>query len=139
LKKSINISFEIAFLIILMIGGGFYSISSKYGTSWLLALALVVYAVGIISITLRTSLKKQGDRRAVSTFFFGLACGICYGALLSLVLPEAANLNVLMIVSGILVWGIAGGLIAVFSAYIISLSFIKDLYRFFFSRDHEKQ
>jgi hypothetical protein len=137
LKKPINIIFEIVFLIILMIGGGFYTISSKHETSWLFALVLVVYTIGIISITLRTSLYKQGERRAMSTFLFGLACGGCYGVLLSLILPEAANLNIVMIASGILVWGIAGGLIAVFSSYIISLSFIKVLYRSFFPRDHE--
>jgi len=104
LKKPINIFFEIVSLIILMIGGGFYSISFKYETSWLLALALVVYTVGIISITVRTSLNKQGDRRAVSTFLFGMACGLCYGILLSLMLPDAANLNIILRASGILIW-----------------------------------
>jgi hypothetical protein len=129
--------FEIAILIILMIGGSFFIISPKYEGSWMLALILVIYALGIISITLRTSFRRQGERRAVSTFLFGLVCGLCYGFLLLIILPEAANLNVVMMTSGMLVWGIAGGLIAVFCAYIISrLSFIKDLFRSIFSRDH---
>jgi len=134
LKKPINIIFEIASLIILLIGGA-YSISYNYETSWLFALALIVYVVGILSITVRTSLKKQGDRRAVSAFLFGLACGLSYGVLLSLLLSDAANLNIAMRALGTLLWGLVGGLIAVFSAYIISLSFLKDLSSFF-SRKH---
>jgi len=138
LKKPINILIEVVFLIILLIGGGFYIVSFKHEPSLLLALVLVIYAVGIISITVRTVLNKQGDRRAVSTFLFGMACGLCYGVLLSLMLPDAASLSIVVIILGILLWGIAGGIIASLSSYVISLSFIKDLHSFF-SRKHENQ
>ena len=135
MTKPINIIGELGSLIILLIGGSFYSITFKHEPSWLLALILIVYSVGIISITVRASINKQGDRRTVSTFLFGMACGLGYGGLLSLLIPDAARLGFVLRTSGILLWGIASGLIASLSAYIISLCFIKDLSAFF-SRRH---
>lgn len=137
MKKPINILFEVLILTIFVIAGAGYSAFFRQDTSWLLALVLMLYVAGIVSITIRTLLKKQSDRRSVSVFLFGLSCGLCYGILLSFMDQHAENLNFILMLLGICLWGLAGGLIAAFSSYIISLTFIKDL-RSFIAREHKK-
>ena len=56
-----------------------------------------------------------------------MACGLCYGIVLSLFTNITKSLNMAFVLLGISAWGVAGGIIAVFSAYIFSFAFINDL------------
>jgi len=127
MKKSINIIYELSAILAISIGGFTYCFYTKSESSLLFALILICYVIGIISVTLRSIISKQKDRLTISVLFFGMTCGFCYGLVLFLSTYIAENLHITMIMFGILAWSAAGGIIAVFSAYVISFNFIKDL------------
>jgi hypothetical protein len=87
----------------------------------------MAYVIGIIGITIRSKLNNQDNKRSMSVLCFGTVCGLCYGTALSLLTDIAEDLHWSMILFGIFTWGVAGGLLAVIGAYIISLSFIKNI------------
>lgn len=135
MKKPINIIFETLTLILLALWGTICIIFARCDSSLLLALNVVVYSAGIMSIVVRTQLSKQIERRGMSSCLFGFLCGLWYGTSVAFMSPDAAELPGIMITGGIILWGIIAGLIAMLCSYIIGLGFIKDLYTLFSHKD----
>lgn len=137
LKKPINITFETLTLILIAILETIWIIFVRRDASLVLALNIVVYSGGIISIVVRTQVSKERERRSISSFLFGFLCGLWYGTALAFFSSDTIELPGKLLTMGIILWGIAAGLIAMLCSYIISLDFIKDVYRSFSHKDKQ--
>jgi len=128
MKKPINIAFELV-AIIIIIFMWLLNIFKSFDKTWILTALLITYLIGIISITMRTLIKKKEDQRFSSAFIFGLFNGACFGIFLFFLDTHTQYIDSYLLLIGVPLWALAGGFIATLISYLISMRFLKDIFK----------